>query len=290
MYGLLALFAGAISSIMVAFNGELTAVYGTYTATALIHVAGLILICAIVLIKREKPFAVCAKRIYYVGGFLGVLTTAFTNLTYGGISVSAILAIGLFGQCVFGLIFDQWGVLGMPVRRFYKNKLIGLVLILAGICCMLDSFKFLPMLLTFTSGAILVLSRTLNSRLAESTSVHVSTFFNYVTGLAGAVLCVCLFGRGEPAFGGVAIDPRPFIYCGGLIGVVVVGISNLIVRKISAFYMTLFQFVGQVFMGVAIDAVIDGSFSVDYLIGGFLVAAGLAVNLVFDRRNAAREG
>ena len=175
--------------------------------------------------------------------------------------------------------------MGIPVRRFQKNKLLGLLLVVAGIACMLDSFSFIPVLLSFLSGAILVLSRSLNMRLVQETSANVSTFFNYVTGLAGSLFMLLVVGRGEVGLSNGLTDPRFFIYTGGLIGVVVVGIANRIVGKISTFYMTLFMFVGQVFMGVAIDALITGGFSAGNVLGGVLVSLGLAINLILDYRH-----
>ncbi len=56
-------------------------------------------------------------------------------------------------------------------------------------------------------------------------------------------------------------------------------LSNVTVRRISAFYMTLLLFVGQVFTGIVVDMALTGVFSPQNLIGGALVAAGMAVNL-----------
>ena len=48
------------------------------------------------------------------------------------------------------------------------------------------------------------------------------------------------------------------------------------------------MFVGQVFTGVLMDALIDGSFSTENIIGGVFVSAGLALNLLFERRASRR--
>jgi len=55
------------------------------------------------------------------------------------------------------------------------------------------------------------------------------------------------------------------------------------VPKISAFYLTLLLFVGQVFAGIAIDAIIDQAFSLPIIIGGVLVGAGLCADLLLER-------
>jgi transporter family-2 protein len=72
-------------------------------------------------------------------------------------------------------------------------------------------------------------------------------------------------------------------YFGGLLGVAVVAISNLVTPKISAFYMSLIIFVGQLFTGIIIDYFALGLISMGKGIGGLLVAAGLIFNLYLDR-------
>lgn len=69
-------------------------------------------------------------------------------------------------------------------------------------------------------------------------------------------------------------------------GLCTVLISNVIVTKVPAFYLSLLMFVGQVFTGILLDALISGSFSMQLLIGGALVAAGLSVDLMLDKRAA----
>ena len=48
------------------------------------------------------------------------------------------------------------------------------------------------------------------------------------------------------------------------------------------------MFVGQVFAGVLLDALIEGAVSTANLIGGALVALGLALNLLLERRASRR--
>ena len=74
------------------------------------------------------------------------------------------------------------------------------------------------------------------------------------------------------------------MYFGGIIGVCVVLLSNIIVIKISAFYLSLLFFTGQVFSGILIDVVISQIFSLRNMIGGIFVAIGLSVNLLLDKK------
>lgn len=289
MYYLASLFIGILVAVMITVNGGLTALNGVYSATVIIHIVGLILISAIILWRREKPFQKIHKWYLYIGGVLGVATTASTNFAFGQISVSAILAIGLFGQSVAGVLVDQFGLFGMRKHPFRARQIPGILLVAGGIAWMMGGeFVFLPVLAVFLSGVLLVISRSYNSRLAEKTSVYVSTFFNYVMGLLTAIPVFLFLGAGEPIFRGFSLSPNWWIYLGGAIGVATVWLSNVVVVKIPQLYITLLMFVGQVFTGVLLDALIDGAFSVANLIGGSLVALGLALNLLLERRASRR--
>lgn len=286
MYYLFSLLSGILISGQLALNGGLTNLYGPYSASVIIHIAGLILIAAIVLIRREHPFANRKALSFYLGGAVGLLTTVFTNMAFERISVSAILALELFAQSAVGLAIDHYGLLGMPKYPFRKQKLIGLLLILCGIVSMITSFEFFAVLVALLSGVTVIVSRTLNARLAECTSVRISTLFNYLVGLALAIPVYFLLGRHEVSVAQFQFYPNWYLYLGGTLGVCMILFCNMTVAKISALYFTLFSFLGQVFSGILIDALIDGAFSPRNLIGGVFVTAGLLVNLLLDRRQA----
>lgn len=285
MYYMIALLSGILIAVMLVCNGGLTAQYGIYPATAIIHIVGLIFITLQILIRGDRPLARKMPWYFYSGGAIGVATTAFNNLAYGRISVSAILALSLLGQSVASIIFDQFGLMNVTRHPFKKNKLFGLLLTCCGIAFMITEFEISAVLLSFLAGVSLVVSRTLNARLAEGTSIGSSTFFNYLIGLAVAVLVMILTSRNEPLTIRPNFSVTIYIYLGGLFGVAVVWLSNVIVSKIPAFYMTLFLFIGQVFTGLLLDTIITGFFSVRNCLAGMLVATGLAANLLLDKDN-----
>ena len=248
MYYFASLMIGILVAVMIAVNGGLTTLYGMYSATVIIHIVGLILIGGIILARREKPFAKRLPWYLYIGGVLGVATTASVNFAFGKISLSAILALGLFGQSVAGALVDQFGWFGMKKHPFRAFQIPGILLVAGGIGWMMGGgFALWPVLAVFLSGVLLVISRSYNARLADETSVYVSTFFNYVCGLATAIPVFLLFGRNEAIWAGVVLSPNWWIYFGGAIGVVTVWLSNIVVVKIPQLYITLLMFVGQVF-------------------------------------------
>ena len=291
MFYFLSLLTGIIIAVMIAINGGLTENYGIYMATVIIHVAGLPPTIALLLINRDRVFSVLFARAVqipwylYLGGAVGLSTTVFNNLSFGRISISALVALGLLGQSVSGLVIDQYGLLGMKKHPFSKRKIIGLVLIALGIAYMINSLEVLAVVLSFAAGVSIVVSRTLNAKLSTMTNMRIATFCNYIVGLAVAVIVLFILGRGEMAAFNFAPNISTWwIYFGGVLGVCIVLISNVTVVKISAFYLTLLVFIGKIFAGILIDVVLAGYLSSRNLVGGVLVAFGLCVNLFLDGR------
>jgi len=285
MFYFLSLLTGVLITVMVAINGGLTGFYGVYSATVIIHIVGLTIITLVVLFKRENPFANRYSWFLYLGGAIGVMTTVSNNIAFGRISVSALLALGLLGQSVTGLIIDQYGLFEMPKHPFTKHKLIGLILIIGGIVSMIVDFELVAVAVSFVAGVCIVMSRTFNAKLSDLTSVRVSSFYNYIVGLIVSIFVFLLLGRNEIIWAEFAFSPRWYIYLGGALGLSVVWILNIVVVKISAFYLTLLLFIGQVFSGVLIDVFLSGEISSRNLIGGVLVAVGLSINLLLDRKD-----
>jgi uncharacterized membrane protein YdcZ (DUF606 family) len=69
----LTVFSGILVSISVVFNGMLAGEHSLHLSTVIIHTAGIILISAIILLSRERPFANRQKWFLYLGGAIGVL-------------------------------------------------------------------------------------------------------------------------------------------------------------------------------------------------------------------------
>lgn len=292
MVQVLSILSGILISVMVAINGQLTAQYGVYSATVLIHVIGLVFISLLVAIKRKslKP----AKKLpfyFYLGGAIGVGTVVFNNLAFGHISVSAILALGLLGQILSSLVIDQFGFFHMPRHPFSGRKLPGIAMVTIGIGWMLWPFDvriIVPVVLSLLTGVTIVVSRSINACLTQRTGMLQSTLCNYAVGLVVSAVILFAAGSGEPMLTSFSLSPRVYIYTGGILGVCIVTMFNAVASKTSSFYITLLSFAGQVFSGIALDAILTGSISFLNLIGGVFVTAGMVHNMWSDRKTASK--
>lgn len=289
MYQLLALINGMILSVMISVNGNLSVRYSAFTAAAIIHAVGslfALLLCA--LQKNKKPVWTHKPKWIYLGGAIGVFTTVFQNLAFSCISITSVIALGLLGQTVTSLVIDSSGLFGMEKRPLPRYAIVGLSLSVFGIFVMLDTSvagAALGTAISFASGISMVLSRTANARLAEKTGALQGSLVNHLVGLPITVILAFAVAasNGTSASAVAGGSFQPWIYFGGVLGVVVVMVLNITVPKIPAFQLTLLVFIGQVFTGILLDIVAGSYHTGATLWGGIIIAAGIAVNMILER-------
>ena len=283
--------AALIIAVMLAINGELTAVCGETLTTLLIHLVGLGVCSAAALIKRENPFR-AARGVPFaimLGGVINYFTTFFNTLAVGRISVTAILALSLLGQAATSLVIDRLGLFGMEKRRLGALELAGLAVTALGIALLLGGTgggaPALPVAVSVLSGTACVCTRQVTAQLSERTSLLTGTWFSYFTGsiVAVAALGIAALAGAEPRLE-LSLSAPAWAYLGGVLGAAAVYLQSICVKRMSSVAMTLVMFAGQVFGGAAIDAAFYGEFSGETLIGGALAFAGLVLNALAARK------
>ena len=244
----------------------------------IIHIVGLIAISLTVFIKKEKPFAKMLPAIWYFGGIIGVATTLCNNYGFGKISLSAIIALGLIGQVITSILIDQFGLLGMHRRPFEAKKLLGIFFVLMGTTMMMQgSPRHWPAIaVSLIAGITVVVARSLNAYLSQETSLYISSWFNYVTGLVVSFLAFLILSPTNLTEV-VAVSPPPiWVFTGGLLGLTTVVLNSVVTIRIPALYLSILIFIGQIFTGIALDVVLTGQYSSKNLIGGLLMILGKA--------------
>ncbi len=281
MYSIFSVLCGLIIAIMIVINGELSATYDVFIATAIIHIVGVMFSFAVIKItKKELKFIRGLPFWAYLGGAFGILTTIFNNYAFGKISVTSIMALGLFGQMATSLVIDSFGLFGMKKHLFQKSALIGLAFSLLGVIVMLDntvSTGLISVIFSFGAGITVVLTRTVNGTLSKHTGALQGSFINHLVGLPISI--VVALAVSANAISSFSFSPHLYIYLGGTLGVTVVLLSNLTVRKMPAYKLTTLMFCGQIFTGIVIDLIISRAYDFTSLLGGLLVSAGFLVNI-----------
>lgn len=287
MYDLLSLLTGVIIAAMVAVNGGLTMQYGVFGATVIIHIIGSLFAFLLIKIRRKDASNRRGVPLWlYTGGGLGVLTAVFTNLAYGKISLTSIVALGLLGQTTTSLFIDTFGLFGMRKYPLKAPILIGLGFSAIGLIMMLDNSAesaSYAVALSLGAGVTVVFSRTVNARLSEHIGALQGSFINHVVGLPIAVAVCALWGKSDPLFGGLMLSPDVWIYWGGIMGVVVVLLFNIIVPKVPSFRLTLLAFIGTLFAGIVLDLITKKGYSHENFIAGLLVSIGIGANILIEQ-------
>ncbi|KOA19412.1 EamA-like transporter family protein [Clostridium homopropionicum DSM 5847] len=138
--------------------------------------------------------------------------------------------------------------------------------------------------ISILAGVSVVVSRIINSNLAKIIGIFQGTFFNYVIGLIFSLMFLFI-SKETIQISNVKPHSIPsWAYLGGLVGVLVVVLSSYVTPKISAFYLTLLIFIGQLFFGIIIDFLTLEKLSLGKIIGGILVLLGLIYNLMLDKK------
>ncbi len=147
----------------------------------------------------------------------------------------------------------------------------------------------MSIMLAILAGVSIVLSRIVNYVLAQKIGLFQGTFFNYLLGFLGSFILLLISGSAMDLFSLSSYQGTWWAYLGGLIGIATISISSILSSKISAFYLTLLLFVGQLFGGMLLDYFVDGDFSLQKVIGGLLVVVGLSYNLWVDSKSKNEE-
>jgi len=138
MYKSLALVNGTFLAIMVFFNGMIANITGPYMSTLIFHVLGFILILIISIIKKNNlPNLKKIPLLLFLPGILGVITILLNNISIPQIGLTLSIGVTLFGQLIMSSLVEHFGLFGMPVNRFKKEKILGFLTISLGIIVMI---------------------------------------------------------------------------------------------------------------------------------------------------------
>lgn len=138
MYKNLGIITGIILAIMLFFNGMLASITGPYMSTLIFHVIGLVIIMIISIVTKNKISDLRKIPVLFLlPGVLSVLTIQLNNICIPKIGITLVVGISLFGQLVMSNIVDHFGLFGMPINKFKKEKIIGFSIISFGIVAMI---------------------------------------------------------------------------------------------------------------------------------------------------------
>ncbi len=138
MYKNLAVINGIILAIMVFLNGMLTNITGPYISTTIFHMLGFVSIIILSIIKKNKLSNLRKLPLmFFLPGIFSVITILLNNISIPAIGLTLSIGVTLFGQLVMSSLVEHFGLFGMPINRFKKEKILGFSIISLGIIVMI---------------------------------------------------------------------------------------------------------------------------------------------------------
>jgi bacterial/archaeal transporter family-2 protein len=136
LYWLLAAAAGAGLAVQAGVNAQLRAVTGSALWTSLISASlTVVLLGAAVLVQRDVlATSGYARQPWWIwtGGIAGASYVLAAVALARPLGVATLFAAIIVGQLTAGLIIDHFGWFNVPVHRLSPERVIGAVLLVAG--------------------------------------------------------------------------------------------------------------------------------------------------------------
>jgi len=303
-----ATIAAFLSGIGVAtqsrINGQLGAELGDgFVAAFLSFGSGFVLLAIAVAFSRHARAgvgravsAVREKRIpwwYLVGGAAGAFFVLTQSLVIGVVGV-ALFTVGIVGgQMTSSMLIDRHGFGTMGPKRLTITRIVGAVLAVVGVVLAVSGqlradVPWWLLVAPFIAGLGVGFQQAANGQVrAVADSALAATFGNFLVGatLLGIALVVHLFFVAWP----VEFPTSPFLYLGGVVGVIFIGTQVLVVRTTGVLVLGLAVLSGQLAAAVLFDLLLPipgHAFSLASAIGAAVTLIAVVIAVIPRRAPA----
>jgi transporter family-2 protein len=135
---LLAVGAGVSFVFQQAVNANLRAEIGSaWWAGFVSYLGGTIVMLAVAVVLKEpglsKQMFERSHAISWTGGIFGAIYIAISIFLVPRLGAAVVIALIVAGQMIGSLAFDHFGLLGVPVHPASAIRLLGAVLLIAGV-------------------------------------------------------------------------------------------------------------------------------------------------------------
>ena len=137
LYIVMALALGAVLPIQAAINARLAKTAGNPVMAAFVSFAvGTIALMLFLILSGQFQFKfVSAQSPWWIwtGGLLGTFFVAGIVILLPRLGVVLSFTLVLAGQMFVAILFDQFGWLGVAIKEISPGKIVGAVLLIAGV-------------------------------------------------------------------------------------------------------------------------------------------------------------
>jgi bacterial/archaeal transporter family-2 protein len=135
---LIAIAIGTIMPTQAAINNKLTTFTQSPVLAALISffvgTVTLLIYCLVGGIPLSNlSFTRNAPPVAWIGGFIGAIYVSMVAFLVPRLGVALLFSLIVAGQMLITLVFDHYGILGVPVKAINLPRLIGVLLVIAGV-------------------------------------------------------------------------------------------------------------------------------------------------------------
>ena len=255
-----ALLCGALVAIQSRINGELGSRLGDgFTAAAISFGSGLIILSVALAIapagRRGLARVRDALRLrqlrwwYVCGGAAGSFLVLSQGLAAAALGVALFTVAVVAGQTISGLVLDRVGIGPGGRRPLTPARLVGALLALGAVTWAVSaqfggSAPILLMILPLIAGLGTGWQQAVNGQVrAVADSALTATFINFLVGTT--VLLVLMLGHWALAGLPKQLPTEPWLYIGGALGCVFIGVTALLVRITGVLLLGLATVAGQ---------------------------------------------
>lgn len=127
--------AGIFMSLQGVFNTRLSAKIGLWETNFIVQATGLLLTTVALLIAGSGSFknARTTNKIYYLGGFLGVIIIYSVMKGIQSLGPTYSIAVILIAQLAAAGVIDAFGLFGSASIKFSITKIVGILIMIIGI-------------------------------------------------------------------------------------------------------------------------------------------------------------
>lgn len=206
---------------------------------------------------RERRF----PRYYVLAGAIGGYFVLSQTLTVAVLGVAVFTVAAVAGQTLTGLVVDRLGIGPAGKKALTVMRVVGAVLTIAAVAWAVSpklagtsgaADLLLPVLLPLTAGMLMSFQQAMNG----TTGMHygtpiTATLVNFIIGTSVLGLMwlvkVAVSGVGQPLPG------EWYLYLGGPMGCIFIGLSALLVRSLGVLLTSLGLIGGQLIGSLLLD-------------------------------------
>lgn len=265
-----AVLFGAAIALQTRINGELGRRIGDgYLAAAISFGSGLLILCVAMLLwpagrrgLARVKYALLRRATpawYVFGGAAGALIVLSQGLTASVLGVALFTVATVCGQTLSSLLIDRRGLGTMRAKPLTLSRVAGSALALVAVAWAVSAqlrgdIPVWMLVLPFFAGAGIGWQQAVNGQIrVVADSALTATFVNFVVGtvLLAAAFLVHAAVVGWP----VSVPSEPWLYVGGVIGVLFIAGAAIAVRITGVLLLGLGTIAGQLVASLGIDLI-----------------------------------